>query len=107
MSGTIAVAIVHGICVGNRFDEKGSSEYTDGIAQALKLKLAEIAQKSGSEDEKIEWANSQLAISTVNWTPVLQDERSNLYERLGVKKLSSFFGLRKFIFQAIADSLTY
>lgn len=107
MSVKIAVAIVHGICVGNEFDQEESSKYTDGMAQALKLKLAEIARQSGSEDQKLEWADSKLAISAINWTPVLRDERKNLYEKLGVNQLDSFFGLREFIFQAIADSLTY
>ena len=107
MSSKIAVAIVHGICVGNEFDDKESSQYTDGMALALKLKLADIAEKSGSEAEKLEWADSKLAISAINWTPVLRDERRNLYDRLDVDKLDSFFGLREFVFQAIADSLTY
>lgn len=107
MSAKIAIAIVHGICVGNKFDEEKNSQYAQGIAQALKLKLANLAQQSGSEDEKLEWADSKLAISAINWTPVLREERKNLYERLGVDRLDSFFGLREFIFQAIADSLTY
>ena len=101
MSSKIAVAIVHGICVGNEFDDKESSQYTDGMALALKLKLADIAEKSGSEAEKLEWADSKLAISAINWTPVLRDERRNLYDRLDVDKLDSFFGLREFVFQAI------
>ena len=107
MSAKIAVAITHGICVGNKFDEEESAKYTDGMAKALKLKLAEIADKSGSEAEKLAWANTKLAISAVNWTPILREERKNLYEKLGVDKLDSFFGLREFMFQAIADSLTY
>ena len=107
MSTKIAVAIAHGICVGNEFDREESCKYTDGMAQALKLKLADIAGKSGSEDQKLEWADSKLAISAINWTPVLRDERKNLYQKLGVDNLDSFFGLREFIFQAIADSLTY
>ncbi|MGV2827200.1 hypothetical protein [Myxosarcina sp. GI1(2024)] len=107
MSSKVAVAIAHGICVGNEFDREESPKYTDGMAQALKLKLAEIAGQSGSEDQKLEWADSKLAISAINWTPVLREERKNLYYKLGVNKLNSFFGLREFIFQAIADSLTY
>ena len=107
MSTKIAVAIAHGICVGNEFDLEASQKYTGGMAQALKLKLAELAKQSGSEDEKLAWADSRFAIAAVNWTPVLRDERKNLYERLGVKELDSFFGLREFIFQAIADSLSY
>ena len=107
MSSKIAVAIAHGICVGNEFDEEESSKYAGGMAQALKLKLADLTGQSGSKDEKIEWADSKLAISAINWTPVLRDERKNLYEKLGVNQLDSFFGLREFIFQAIADSLTY
>ena len=107
MSTKIAVAIAHGICVGNEFDREESAKYTDGMAQALKLKLAGIAGKSGSEDQKLEWADSKLAISAINWTPVLRDERKNLYQKLGVDNLDSFFGLREFIFQAISDSLTY
>ena len=107
MSTKIAVALVHGICVGNEFDNEKSPEYTQGMAQALKLKLAKIAGQSGSEDQKLEWADSKLAISAINWTPVLREERKNLYQKLGVEKLDSFFGLREFIFQAIADSLTY
>ena len=107
MPSKIAVAIAHGICVGNEFDNEESPKYTDGMAQALKLKLANITGKSGSEAEKLEWADSKLAISAINWTPVLREERKNLYERLGVQNLDSFFGLREFIFQAIADSLTY
>lgn len=107
MSAKIAVAIAHGICVGNEFDETESSKYAGGMAQALKLKLADIAGQSGDEEEKIAWADSKLAISAINWTPVLRDERKNLYEKLGVDRLDSFFGLREFIFQAIADSLTY
>ena len=107
MSARIAVAIAHGICVGNEFDNEESPKYTEGMAQALKLKLAELANKSGSEDEKLAWADSKLAIAAVNWTPVLREERKNLYKKLGVDNLDSFFGLREFIFQAIADSLTY
>ncbi len=107
MSTKIAIAIVHGICVGNEFDQKENSKYTKGMADALKLKLAEIAQIKGNKDEKLEWADSKLAISAINWTPVLQDERKDLYDRLDVDKLESFFGLREFLFQAIADSLTY
>ncbi|WP_019508480.1 hypothetical protein [Pleurocapsa sp. PCC 7319] len=107
MSSKIAVAIIHGICVGTEFDEVESYKFTSGMAQALKLKVADIAGQSGSEDQKIEWADSKLAISAINWTPVLRDERKNLYERLGVNQLDSFFGLREFVFQAIADSLTY
>ena len=107
MSAKIAVAIAHGICVGNKFDELEDSKYAAGMAQALKLKLADIAGQSGDEDEKIAWADSKLAISAINWTPVLRDERQNLYQKLGVDRLDSFFGLREFIFQAIADSLTY
>ncbi len=107
MSAKIAVAIIHGICVGNEFDEETSSKYADGMACAIKLKLAEIAGQSGSEDEQIAWADSKLAISAINWTPVLRDERENLYKTLGVDRLDSFFGLREFVFQAIADSLTY
>ena len=107
MPTKIAVAIVHGICVGNEFDRESSQKYTQGMARTLKLKLAEIARHSGSEDEKLEWADSKLVISAVNWTPVLREERENLYEKLGVDRLDSFFGLREFIFQAISDSLTY
>ena len=107
MSTKIAIAIAHGICVGNEFDNKESSKYTDGMALALKFKLAELAGQSGGEDQKLEWADSKLAIAAVNWTPVLKEERENLYQKLGVEKLDSFFGLREFIFQAIADSLTY
>ena len=107
MSAKIAVAIAHGICVGNQFDEQESSKYAGGMAQALKLKLADLADRSGSEDQKLEWADSKLAISAINWTPVLREERKNLYDRLGVEQLDSFFGLREFMFQAIADSLTY
>ena len=107
MSAKIAVAIVHGICIGNEFDEKESSKYAGGMAQALKLKLAEVAGQSGSEAQKLEWAESKIAISAVNWTPVLREERKNLYKKLGVSELDSFFGLREFMFQAIADSLTY
>lgn len=107
MPAKIAVAIVHGICVGNEFDELESSKYAGGMARALKLKLADLAGQLGSESEQIAWANSKLAISAINWTPVLRDERKNLYERLGVEQLDSFFGLREFVFQAIADSLTY
>lgn len=107
MTTKIAIAIAHGICVGNKFDREESSKYTMGMAQALKLKLAELAGQSGSEDQKLEWADSKLAICAVNWTPVLREERQDLYHKLGVDKLDSFFGLREFIFQAIADSLTY
>lgn len=107
MSSKIAVAIAHGICVGNEFDREESRKYTDGMAQALKIKLAEIAGQSGSKEQKLEWADSKIAIAAVNWTPVLREERENLYYKLGVDKLNSFFGLREFIFQAIADSLTY
>lgn len=107
MSTKIAIAIAHGICVGNEFDNEESVRYTGGMSQALKLKLAELAGQSGGEDEKLEWADSKIAISAVNWTPVLREERKDLYHRLGVEKLDSFFGLREFIFQAIADSLTY
>ena len=107
MSTKIAIAIAHGICVGNEFDRQESSKYTDGMAQALKLKLALLAGQSGSEDQKLEWADSKLAIAAINWTPVLREERQNLYQKLGVDKLDSFFGLREFVFQAIADSLTY
>ncbi len=107
MSAKIAVAIAHGICVGNKFDLEESQKYTGGMAKALKLKLAELAEQSGSEEEKLAWADSKLAIAAVNWTPVLREERKNLYEKLGVSELDSFFGLREFIFQAIADSLTY
>lgn len=42
MSSKIAVAIAHGICVGNGFDEEESSKYAGGMAQALKLKLADL-----------------------------------------------------------------
>lgn len=107
MSAKIAIAIAHGICVGNEFDKEESPNYTHGIAQALKLKLAELADISGSEDKKLEWADSVLAISAINWTPVLREERKNLYDKLNVERLDSFFGLREFIFQAISDSLTY
>lgn len=107
MSTKIVVAIAHGICVGNEFDNEESPKYTDGMAQALKLRLADIAGESGSEDQKLKWADSKLAISAINWTPVLRDERKNLYQNLDVDNLDSFFGLREFIFQAIADSLTY
>ena len=104
MSAKIAVAIIHGICVGNEFDEQQSSKYTQGMALALKLKLADVAGQSRSDDQKIEWADSKLAISAINWTPVLRDERKNLYERLGVDKLDSFFGMREFIFQAMPSA---
>ena len=107
MSSKIAVAIAHGICVGNEFDNEDSQKYAGGMALALKLKLAELEEVSGSENEQLEWADSKLAISAINWTPVLREERKNLYEKLGVNQLDSFFGLREFIFQAIADSLTY
>ena len=107
MSAKIAVAIAHGICVGNKFDEEENSQYAQGMAKALKLKLAEIAKQSGSEAHKLEWADSKLAISAINWTPVLREERESLYQKLGVDRLDSFFGLREFIFQAISDSLTY
>lgn len=107
MSTKIAVAIAHGICVGNEFDREENPNYAGGMAQALKLRLAEIAGHSGSENQKLEWADSKLAISAVNWTPVLKEERKDLYHRLGVDKLNGFLGLREFIFQAIADSLTY
>ena len=107
MSVKMAVAIAHGICVGNEFDNKDSQKYAGGMAQALKLKLAELAEVSGSENEKLTWADSKIAISAVNWTPVLREERKNLYQKLGVNELDSFFGMREFIFQAIADSLTY
>jgi hypothetical protein len=103
----IAVAIAHGICVGDKFDKEESSRYTGGMAQALKLKLAEITGQSGSEDQKLEWADSKLAISAINWTPVLREERKKLYDKLGVERLNSFLGLREFIFHALADSLTY
>ena len=107
MSGKIAVAIAHGICVGNEFDNEDSQKYAGGMALALKLKLAELLEVSGSKDEKLAWADSKLAIAAINWTPVLREERKNLYEKLGVDRLDNFFGLREFIFQAIADSLTY
>lgn len=107
MSAKIAVAIAHGICVGNEFDRKDTPHYTDGMAKALKLKLAEISGQSGNESQKLNWADSKLAISAVNWTPVLKEERKDLYYQLEVDRLNSFFGLREFIFQAIADSLTY
>ena len=97
MSTKIALAIAHGICVGNEFDHEKSSKYTDGMAQALKLKLAQLAGQSGGEDQKLEWADSKLAISAVNWTPVLREERQNLSQKLGVEKLDNFFGLREFI----------
>lgn len=107
MSTKIAVAMAHGICVGNEFDEEESPQYTGGMAQALKLKLAELAGKSGSQEQKLDWANSRVVISAINWTPVLKEERKKLYEKLGIPERTSFFGLREFIFQAIADSLTY
>ena len=107
MSAKIAVAMAHGICVGNKFDREESLRYTGGMSHALKLKLAEIAGQSGSEEQKLDWANSKLAISAINWTPVLQEERKKLYQKLGVGERQSFFGLREFMFQAIADSLTY
>jgi hypothetical protein len=107
MSAKMAVAIAHGICVGNEFDNEDSQKYTGGMAEALKLKLAELAEVSGSENEKLTWADSKIAIAAVNWTPVLREERKNLYQKLGVNELDSFFGMREFIFQAIADSLTY
>jgi hypothetical protein len=107
MSSKIAVAIAHGICVGDKFDEEATSRYTGGMAQALKLKLADLAGQIGSQEQKLKWADSQVAISAVNWTPVLREERKKLYDRLGVEQLNSFFGLREFMFQAIADSLTY
>ena len=49
MSSKIAVAIAHGICVGNEFDEEESTKHAGGMARALKLKLAEIAGQSGSQ----------------------------------------------------------
>ena len=49
------------------------------MAQALKLKLADLAKRGESEKEKLEWADSKLVISAVNWTPVLREERKNLY----------------------------
>lgn len=107
MSTKIAVAMAHGICVDNEFDEEKSSKYTGGMSRALKLKLAELAGRSGSEAQKLDWANSKLAISAINWTPVLKEERQKLYHKLGVGQRQSFLGLREFIFQAIADSLTY
>lgn len=107
MSSKIAVAIAHGICVGDQFDEEETVRYTGGMAQALKLKLADLAGQTGSEAQKLQWADAQVAISAVNWTPVLREERKKLYDKLGVEQLNSFFGLREFMFQAIADSLTY
>ncbi|MEO0924267.1 MAG: hypothetical protein AAFY63_00175 [Cyanobacteria bacterium J06643_13] len=107
MSMKIAVAMAHGICVGNEFDLEESPQYTGGMAQALKLKLAELAGKSGSQEQKLDWANSKIVISAINWTPVLKEDRKKLYGKLGIPERESFFGLREFIFQAIADSLTY
>ena len=79
MSAKIAVAIVHGICVESKFDREDTSKYTQDMAQALKLKLADLAKRGESEKEKLEWADSKLVISAVNWTPVLREERKNLY----------------------------
>ena len=104
MSTKIAVAMAHGICVGNEFDLEESPQYTGGMAQALKLKLAELAGKSGSQEQKLDWANSKIVISAINWTPVLKEERKKLYEKLGMPERTSFFGLREFIFQAMPSA---
>ena len=54
MSAKIAVAIVHGICVGSKFDWEDTSKYIQDMAQALKLKLADLAGRGESEKEKLE-----------------------------------------------------
>ncbi|MBD1864549.1 MULTISPECIES: hypothetical protein [Trichocoleus] len=103
MTQKIAVAVIHGIGEANpSFDDKTSPNFTSGIAKKLRSQFAKLLGETEEETE------SKLAIEAVYWAPVLQDLEDELDARLEVKeKLSSFFGLRQFIFHSLADSVGY
>ena len=103
MPQKIAVAIIHGIGEANpSFGDKNHPNFTSGAARKIKAQFAKLL----GEDE--EAAESKLEIEAVYWAPVLQNLEDELDKRLKVKeKLSSFFGLRQFIFHSLADSVGY
>lgn len=103
MPQKIAVAVIHGIGEANpSFGDKTSSNFTSGIAQKIRAQFAKLLGETEKETE------SKLEIEAVYWAPVLQELQNELEERLEVKeKLSSFLGLRQFIFHSLADSIGY
>lgn len=103
MTQKIAIAVIHGIGKANpSFNDPNSPNFTSGIAQKLKSQFADLLGKT--ED----WADTTLEFEAIYWAPVLQNLQDELYQRLGIdQKLSSFLGLRDFIFHSLADSVGY
>lgn len=101
MSQKIAVAVIHGIGKTNpEFNDPNSPKYTSGIAKELKSK---VAKQLGKQDE-----DAILEVEAIYWAPILQDRQDTLDRNLQVsEKLSSFFGLRDFVFHSLADSVAY
>ncbi len=103
MSQKITVAIIHGIGTANEdfVDETKPDKFAGGIAKPLKSRFAALM------GEKLEDADSKLKIKPVYWAPILQRPQNELWDRLEVKNLSSFFRLREFVFHSLADSIGY
>ncbi|XGV98789.1 MAG: hypothetical protein ACAF41_07585 [Leptolyngbya sp. BL-A-14] len=103
MPQKLAVAIIHGIGKANpSFNDKNSPNFTSGMAQRLREQFARLLHKD------VRNADSQLEIEAIYWAPILQDLEDELSKRLKVEEnLSSFLGLREFIFHSLADSIGY
>ncbi|MGF1481451.1 MAG: hypothetical protein ACFB4I_18535 [Cyanophyceae cyanobacterium] len=107
MTQKIAIAIIHGIGEGGSFDDQTSPKYANGMAQALKLKFAEFLGCFGSEAERLAFADRRLAIVPIYWAGIILEAQQSLWKRLNIENLNSFFGLREFVFRALADSIAY
>ncbi|MBW4545937.1 MAG: hypothetical protein KME25_16035 [Symplocastrum torsivum CPER-KK1] len=103
MSQKITVAIIHGIGTANEdfVDETKPDKFAGGIAKPLKSRFAALM------GETLEDTDSKLKIKPVYWAPILQRPQNELWDRLEVKNLSSFFKLREFVFHSLADSIGY
>ncbi|MEM6840388.1 MAG: hypothetical protein AAF609_26600 [Cyanobacteria bacterium P01_C01_bin.120] len=102
MTQKIAIAVIHGIGKArDEFADPQARKYLSGISprirKAFSKELKDILPNAGGE----------LVFKPVCWANVVQRPQDELYERLGIKKFSQFFGLRDFVFHSFADSVAY
>lgn len=103
MADKLAIAVIHGIGkTVPEFADPRHENYLSGLVPPLRKAFAKHLQISPEASADL------LEFQALYWAPVLQERQDELFQRLDIEEtVSSSFGLRDFIFHALADAVAY
>lgn len=103
MAQKLAIAVIHGIGkTVPEFADPTAENYLSGLVPPLCQAFAKYLNLSPEAGADL------LEFQPLYWAPVLQERQDELFERLDIDgTVSSSFGLRDFIFHALADAVAY